>query len=425
MLFRGRIIYSHNSFYSYLIWPLVELKRGFQAVYNWIIKIIWSELIQGEKHENWIIVVVAFSIFCLLSLFFYYAQNYTNYVIVFSLIIWLIDYQLAKYQYLANKTYTITTTFLDSKSDWVIWQITNPAGKTSREKFKQGKISQITIFRYNILGGAFHEVMGTTWRVHISLSDLSEFLIYEEDSTTEAVKKAKQLANYFDVPLRFAFSEASSNYVDDFLKQGNLNYKKSSSESIKLIITPNQWKIYSKWNLASLGILLGEILKQSSFFLFLLIMASAMIHFGAFLNLFIEPLLAREDSSLTLNLSFSSILSFFRPERSWKTITQLSIAISIMIYQGWQISKEKRVYIDKNNLNVFAGKKKLGQLSMNELEFVVFVKQPLPAILLIDRNSAVEINNLQDEDEFRALLLRIESGVKHYQQLCSSDHESH
>ncbi len=59
---------------------------------------------------------------------------------------------------------------------------------------------------------------------------------------------------------------------------------------------------------------------------------------------------------------------------------------------------------------------------MNELEFVVFVKQPLPAILLIDKNSAVEINNLQDENEFRALLLRIESGVKHFHQLCTSDH---
>ena len=423
MVFRGLIIYSHKSFYSHLIWPFAWLKRGFQSVYNWIAEIIWSELIAGEKHENGIIIAVAFSIFCLLSLFFYYTQTYTNYIIIASLIIWLIDYQLAKYQYLSNKTYTATATSLDRKSDWVIWQITSPDGKTIREKFKQGKISQITIFRYNILGGAFQEVMGTRWRVHISLSDLFEFLIYEEDSTTEAVKKAKQLATYFDVPLSFAFSEASGNYVDAFLKQGNLNYKKSSLESIKLIITPNQWKIYSKWSFASLGILLGKIFKQSSFFLFLLIMASAMIHFGAFLNLFVEPLLAKEDSSLTLNLS-SSILSFFIPERSWKTISQLSIATGILIYQGWQISKEKRIYIDKHNLNVFAGKKKLGQLSINELEFVVFVKEPLPAILLIDQNSAVEINNLQDEDEFRALLLRIESGVKHFHQLCRSDNEN-
>jgi len=414
MLFRGYIFYQSRSFYSYLIWPSVELKKSFQSVYFWIIKVIWLELIEEEKDEYEIINLVAFLVFCLLSLIFYYTQYYTNYIILASLFIWVIDYQLAKYQYLFTKNY-INTSLETGKSDWVIWQIVNPDGKTSREKFKRSEISEISIFRYNITGGAFQEVMGTAWRVHATLCNFSEFLIYEEKSTIEAVQKAKHLATYFDIPLRFAFSEANSNYAEKALKHSDLNYKTKSLKNIKLILTNKQWKLYSQWNNISIGLLLRKNFNQSGFILFLLIMTGVMTSFGGFLNFFIEPLLGMQRSSLTLDISFSGILSFLKPKGYWKNIIQFSVAIGVMVYQGWQISKEKRIYIDKDSLNVFLGKRKLAQLKTNELEFLIFIKVPSPAILLIDKTNVVEINNFQDKDEFRLFLLKIELGVKHFQ----------
>jgi len=414
MRFNGSIAHQNQNFYIDLIIPFVKLKKGFQAVHEWLIKMIWSELIEGEKIESELVSLVALLIFCLLSLFFYYTQDYTNYMIGASLVIWLLDYHLAKYLYLFNNKYTKTS--LDSKSDWLLWQITNPDGETSREKFKRSEISRISIFRYPILGGAFQEVMTTVWRVHVTLCNMSEFLIYEEASTTEAVKKAKELATYFDVPLYFAFSETNGSYADKVLRYSSLNDKRLAPESIKLITTANQWKIYSQWNFIDIKLLLRKIFKQSGFFLFLLIATSVMTHFGELLSFLIEPLLGKQSHTLTLDLSFSGILSFFKPKGGWKNIIQYSVAIGIMIYQGWQLSKNKRIYIDKNNLNVFTGKKKLGQLKMSDLEFVLFIKQPLPAILLIAQNNVVEINNLQTEDEFRSLLLKIESGVKYFQE---------
>lgn len=72
MSFRGEITYLQKGFYASLIWPLVQVKKAFQLIYDLILKIVWSELIEGKKIDNELASLAIFLIFCLFSLVAYY-----------------------------------------------------------------------------------------------------------------------------------------------------------------------------------------------------------------------------------------------------------------------------------------------------------------------------------------------------------------
>lgn len=131
-----------------------------------------------------------------------------------------------------------------------------------------------------------------------------------------------------------------------------------------------------------------------------------MTRFGDLLNSLMVFYLGREDVTLEL----PSIFGWFDPDIGWNGVVKLTIASGILIFQGWHLSREKHIYIDTEQLKYFIDNNKIAQLKTNEIEATLFVKNPAPAILILAQNIAIEIKDLQQE-EFRALLLKIEEGV--------------
>lgn len=404
--FRSQITYTQKGFYASLIWPLVQVKKAFQLIYDLILKIVWSELIEGKKIDDELASLAVFLIFCLCSLVTYYLQDYRELILIAFLWVWLLDYWFAKNQYFHSKRKTIIC-LNNSNSDLVLWQMNLPNVKTRKAKFERSQIGQISISKTYVYGGAFEEKIGTAWEVYVTLCDWSEFLIYQHRKVIDAVKEAKQLATHFDVPLIFASSEGNGAYAAQRLNFQESNHQ-TWTKTIQFQTTPHKWHIYSKWQMTSSWYLLRQIFQKSGFLLFVLTIAAFMTHFGDLLNSFMAFYLGREDVTLEL----PSIFGWFDPNIVWNDVVKLTIASGIIIFKGWHLSREKHIYIDVNKLEYFIDNNKIAQLKTNEIKATLFVKNPDPAILILAQNTAIEIKDLQHE-EFKALLLKLEQGVIH------------
>lgn len=288
-----------------------------------------------------------------------------------------------------------------------------PDGKTRKSKFERSQLGQSSISRTYVYGGAFEEKIGTVWEVYLTLCDRSEFLIYQQSRLIDAVKKAKQLASYFNVPLIFIASEGNGAYAAQRLNLEESNHQTSASKTIQFQTSPRKWHIYSKWRLISSWYLLKQIFQKSGFLLFVLIVAAFMTRLGDLLNSFIGFYLG-EDVIL-----LPSIFGWFDPDIDWNDIVKLAIASGILIFKGWQLSREKHIYIDAARLEYFIDNSKIAQLKTNEIEATLFVKNPDPAILILAQDKAIEIKDLQREEEFKALLLKIEEGVMQFWRISS------
>ena len=56
LLFQGKSIYPQKSVYAILIFPVAQLKKLFQSLYSFLLKVIWAELIQNKKNDNELVV---------------------------------------------------------------------------------------------------------------------------------------------------------------------------------------------------------------------------------------------------------------------------------------------------------------------------------------------------------------------------------
>jgi len=405
MIFRSQIPYRKPGAYAALIWPLVQLKRAFRFAYGLIQKVLWAELIQGEKLDE-LTNLGIFLIFCLLSLLAYYCRDYNNLVILGFFLIWFFDYQFAKHQYLHSNQQVHSS--LEIRGDWVLWQTMPPYGQVKRSKFQRTEVKQISILRTQVCSGAFQEVMGATWQVYVTLADQSEFLFSEERQILAVVEKGKQLATYFNVPLRFIASEGKSDYAAEQLNIEQGNRLAPWPKTIQCQATPRQWHIYSKWGLNNSWKLFQAIAQQSGFLLFLLIMSGFMIRFGELLNFLMTLFWGK--ASL-----YPPTLNFFDLDLDWRDKAALIFAAGLMVVKGAQLSHEEHIYIDRDHLNFFIDNKKIAQLRTQEIQIILLVKEPYLAIFVLAQDKAIEIRDLQQEEEFRALLLKLEEGVMQFQ----------
>ncbi|MEE3720035.1 hypothetical protein V2H45_25180, partial [Tumidithrix elongata RA019] len=50
----------------------------------------------------------------------------------------------------------------------------------------------------------------------------------------------------------------------------------------------------------------------------------------------------------------------------------------------------------------------------HEIEVILLIKRPDPCLLICDREQALEIHDLFQENDYRALLSNIENGIAHF-----------
>ncbi|NMF59353.1 hypothetical protein [Pseudanabaena yagii] len=426
MKFQGQIPNHDEAFYTNFLLPIVWLKRGLESIQKYINNVIWSELIAGETLDNDFLNFILFIVFCLLSIATYRFQHYHIQIIFICSIIWYLDKIFTQQRYFNSKKKTITS-LVHTKDGNVAWSMTSSQGETRQLKFHENNINYIHIKSIVFVGGAFKEPIANAWQVAICLNDDQKLLMYEEFSSIDAINHALELADHFNIYLKFDDSEGYTNYTDQDIhtiinSPDKLSRKIVGSNSIKLTKTAKNWHIYFYWTINNSWKFFGKVLHDSGFLLFVLIISRFMSRFGEML----DTMIAYYKAEQVIYLNFNGILGVFtNPQLSVNDWLGIMSAIALIIIRGAQISQSKHIYIDKHQLKGIVNKlrlpimttvkaKEVHHFNLHDVKGVVFIKKPEPLFLIYDRKQALEISDLFQEKDYRSLLNNTEDAIAYF-----------
>ena len=132
-----------------------------------------------------------------------------------------------------------------------------------------------------------------------------------------------------------------------------------------------------------------------------------MIKFGSWVDFFVRNYLGLKVPVLIIyNLG-----EWFSPKFDTLDIIELAIAIFLMIFKGWQISREKHLFLDKYFLKFYIDNKKITQLKTSEIETALIINQPQLSLLVLDSQQWLQITDLQQKKDFKTMLLKLEEGL--------------
>ncbi len=412
-LCHSKIPYHQKGLFADIIWPVVQVKNIFETIYDRILEMIWHELMGRRQSHSQVSELIAFLVFSVLALVFYYTRDYEDVIVLGLLSIWCCDYWVAKRTYLREEKYE-EVTLRYQKNGKIHWKQVCHDGEIHALSIDRTTIGQVSIVRTALVGGAFQEFMGYVWRIYLTLDDGTDFLIAQQKAVNRAASTATKLAGYFNVPVIFIDSDGKSPFACDDSGPLLLKHTIFSSGSITSEESAQSVRLTSGWNMKNIWLLLKKIVSKTGFFLFFLIMYGVLIRFGMFINSFIGPYLRLPVSPLVVNISFWGILGFFKPEGDWMDLIELTIALGFMVYSGWKLSRRKTISIDRNTTEFFIGRDKVAALKTREIHFPLFIKEPEPMLLILDNNRGIEIEELQTEYEFKALKAEIEKGIEKF-----------
>lgn len=405
MNFRGRIAHYKPGFLSKLIFPLFLFKKYFEWLQNLFVKIIWSELIQGKKVDNQLMNLIIFLAFLIFSWIFYYLENYEAFIFIGFILIWTGDFILAKHQFISGNQNKILLTLDPNKNnEEITWRMYLPDGDKNQYTFLKTAVRSIFIARYLVKGGSFQEVVGTVWQVGLTLDNLQERVLGEDQQVIKAVKKAQSLAKYFNVPIVFESSIGRGKYAAENLNDEQLSLQFSEATILKYKQNKDRVRILSRWTLKQSWHLLGEIWQESGLLLFVLIVSNFMVNFGQFLDQYFRNNL----------IDISNIFNWFVPRFSWFDIFELIVAILLIVFKGWQISRRKNIVIDRNYLKYFLGRKYQGQLNTQEIQSILLLDEPNGIILIISPHQSLVIDRFHSEEESTGFLFKIVQAIESF-----------
>ena len=399
MDFRGYIYSPPSRIFSQLLLPLAQVKKLFLKIYHFLLKSVWSELISGEQIESEVMNLFIFLIFCLFSWLFFRFNSYREIIIATFFILWLIDKQVSELDYKKAKNWLPIAVNLE-KSKLSVKKIL-PQSEVIYLEYSQSDIISSAIAPRLISSHSFQTNIAITWQTILYLNNRTEILINEANSPAIALAKLKPLALQLEIPIQYLNSEGNHPYA-----MSDLDWDRETQvSSIQVEKKNNQtWHIYSKWRLQDSWQLLKQIFLHSGFFIFVIIMSRLMIKFGGFLNALITSWLGNQGVFLNFSYFWQGLTSNF----GMTIYFELLLSIGLIIVEGIIISQTKHIYLDQSLIKFVISNKKEAQLARDEIEAVLFIRHPNPVVLILGKNKAITIKNLQNQDAYRYFVEAIE-----------------
>ncbi|MDJ0661587.1 MAG: hypothetical protein QNJ42_19190 [Crocosphaera sp.] len=413
LIFQGTTTYLSDHWYAKLIFPLVEVKKLLQTIYEFLLHLMWSELIYGKKLDNELDSLIAFIIFCIFSLISYYFRDYIQLILIIFLVIWYLDCWFAKHQYF-QKNHKINIYIYEVDISKIICCLSLPHTQTQSifASFTSEEVSHISLMKAPLLGGAFQEVLDEVWQTEIYLHNGKHFVIDENLLAHESLLTAKQLANYFKVNIIFNHSQGNNSYVEQQLDQRFLSHLiNQNSGIVKYENKSRKIHIYTQWKWSNTSSFLKVLFKKVGFLLFLVIISGFMIKFGGVLQNIIAVIGGQETI-----IYFSSPLQWFLPNWHWRNLLEVGLVLGIFIYQGWQLSRVKHIYITQHYLKFLIDNKVVDKIRTSEIEASFLIRNYHTEILIIGQNKVININSFQQEKLAQIFWAYLNEGINHFQQ---------
>jgi len=407
VLMASKIPYDSGGIFTRLIYPVAAAKMYAEAVYDKILGLIWDELFRGRSELNQTGNFVAFACFCLLSFLMYHFEQYVPYIIVTLTLVWFMDVRWARHKY------------HNCKRDEIIRLVKTPQGKIILRKnsadgeveytsdLNSAEVNHISLYQAERRGGAFQERVATVWRSGVSFNDQSELLFSEDKNLSQALKKVRYISKLLGVQFKFKYSQN-----DEAAAQSSKD--KKSDDNIKVETNNNRYKISTRWTSnMTLGFML-RVIKESGFFLFLLIVAGVMIKFGGLLIFLYERFYGSGMVHVNMNFNFWGILSVFEPDWDVVDIVEYAAGIAFLIRKTMLLARPQYVSIDRELTRHYVNDNLAGECKTAEIESVMLLTDPEPAILVLNSASSIEVRDLKSMQEFISFFRGIREGIEKY-----------
>lgn len=410
VLYQGKAFYPQKSIYAIFIFPLVQIKKIFQALYNLLLKLMWVELIKGEIKQNDLAGILLFTLFIVLSWLSFILKNYLQVILIVFIVIWYIDIGIAKQAYQLQK-YDRPLQILQDETGDLRWLLSLPEHKMLENRFNWGQVREIAIASRPIFGGAFGEKLDQIWQVKLWLYDGSDWVIEEDADLLVVFKVAKKLQSYVTVPIQFTESYGSGEYAIIDLEESKRFIGAVKNWGIKCHKTEKKWYLSSVWKFHHSWQFVKQVFKESGFLLFVLLMSGIMLQFGGFINLFVQGFRGQEPVIIEFAQSPAQLFAFW----NWHSFLAFGTAIALMIYKGWQLSRVKHSFIDQYFLKVSLDNQSIGKVKTSEIKAVLLVPYPDNRILIISAESVLVIPKLPNLADSLLYLTYLQGAVNYFQ----------
>ncbi|MFM7190480.1 MAG: hypothetical protein ACKOX2_06645 [Microcystaceae cyanobacterium] len=401
LIYQGQVFYPQKTTYALFIFPFVILKQLFYALYQLLLKVLWLELIQSQENTNELANLVLFMLFLGLCWISYVTKGFIQWGLVLWAIAWYLDYGLAQKAYHQGKnTYPLPLT--QTASEKFHWFFKVPHQPLLQGHFSENQIKAIIITEREIRGGAFQSRLDKVWQAKWLLFDQSDWVITEHPQLMTVLETAKNLQSQIPRPIIFAGSYGWGIYAENAIQESLLNSQENSSyQGVTCHTSPRKWHIASAWRWIHSWQLIKQIIQQSGFLVFVLMVSSFMPSLGSLIDQFIQSWSAEK----TVNFSFWH----------WHNFLTLGLAIAWMVYRGWQLSRVKHCWVDAHFLRISIDNNPLGKLLTEEIEGLLLLGESEPRLLIIGQQASIRLPSFPTYEDAAFYLTHLQTAVETFQ----------
>ncbi|MEB3292274.1 MAG: hypothetical protein VKJ24_03865 [Synechococcales bacterium] len=393
--------------YTIFIMPLAWIQAFLGQIYDFVIHLLWQHLTQGRRYKT-VGAIVGMLLFCSLSVLSYLLREQDFWLLLASIALWLAERWLVRSQY-GHSHHKISTQLIDASEECLRWEWRSHRDQIV-ETFEHDRLRGVALHQQVIRGGCFDIELATVWQVCLRLTDDRNFLIYQEQNAAQALRQGQRLADYFQLPIWFADSQGDSPYAIEPLDLHGLRSSTRFPSTIRVQHSAQQWKIVSKWNGSSAWNLLAQIVQESGFLLFVVIIINLMIMWGKLLYTIAMTIWAGSMAAFTWGIN-ETLFSWLLQDFDWLEVGEFGFAIALMVFKGAELSKEEHLYLSPQGLRAFLDHQKLGEMSLNAIVACLWIQKPQPFVLIVGKQEAIELPGLQREIEFRAVVMKVQEAI--------------
>lgn len=393
-LYQGTILYPRRSAYAAAISPLVQLKRLFQALYTSLLQLMWRELLSGDVPTDETanaLVILLFLLLCWLSFVF---QAASQGLLTTFFVFWFLDNLIAQ-RALRQGTYIHHVYLSQTPLGELHWQCQLPGRTPLSMEFKPAQVRSIRIRRRDIRGGAFQDRLAKVWQGQLLLFDGSDWII-EEDQNLEQVRQAIAVLHDVlgDVPVEFENSYGLGDYALTPVSPEEQTLLQQAGHRVGWQQSNRKSHLFSRWQWRHSWALGKQIIGESGFLLFVMMMVGFMSQIGG-----IVEQVRRGFAGNAVYIEVPSSLGFTLPWQDWRLGLALLFVIGVMIYRGWQLSRVKHCTVDHHFLRASLDNHSLGKLPTQTIASVLALEASPPEILVLGQKGSVTLPYFQNLDE--------------------------
>jgi len=407
LLMASKIPSVADGLYAKLIYPVAIAKTYVEAAYRKILGLIWDELFKGKTELDQTGNFIALVFFCLFSFLMYHIEEYAGFIILILTAVWLLDVLLAKHKYRNCKRNDLIKLLRSPQGKIILKKISFEGEIEYVENLNSSEVKHISILQVDRKGGAFKEKVATVWQSSVRFNDGSELLLSEDDHLFQAMKKARYASKILGVRFKFKYAQDTGT-VTESVKKNELG------ENVNVDLKDDSLKISTKWTSnMRMGFIL-QILKESGFFLFLLVVAGVMIKFGGLLIFLYDRFYGSGMPAVNMEFSFLGVLAVFEPDWDAVDIGEYALAMGLIIRKTLLLAQPQYVSIDRALTRYFINDKLAGECKTGQIDHISLLTNPEPAIVVLNSKSSFEVRNLKSMKEFNSFFHQIRDGIDRF-----------